>query len=315
MDFNILDERTWPLDNPDEVSIGRAFQVVGQQRFGGEWPEVAGSALVPLVAPLPPLEMANKVDRLRAWSLLPESRAKPPPTITTTRGSSIFFTAHNWQRAEEVLAPRIAAQDKVAACFSAVRSAIRDACLSGSLEARAQIYNGQTLVIKSHIWKTQRFIRWFSTGRASILEVLDQPFSSDEPTLWVYFSRTQLERNFSPATRTGVPKILQATSETLATNGRIHYPVTSRLDTQHADAFQTTSPPSPSCAEVASNDSRVRQTPQRARALKVITELFPHGVPDREELTDTQLNKLVADQFSTNAPSRDTILRAAGRKR
>ena len=214
MDFNILDERTWPLDNPDEVSIGRAFQVVGQQRYGDEWPEIAGSALVPLVAPLPPLEKANTVDRLRAWSLLPEGREKTPPTITTTRGSSIFFTAHNWQRAEEVLAPRIAAQDKVAACFSAIRSAIRDACLSGSLEARAQIYNGQSLVIKSHIWKTQRFIRWFSTGRSSMLEVSDQPFSSDEPTLWVYFNRAQLDRSFPPVARAddSPPRSLKAYS-------------------------------------------------------------------------------------------------------
>lgn len=199
MTFKIFDESTWPLDNPDEVSIGHAFQIAGRWKFPEKWDEVTKVASSPFISALPSLDNATLADRQRAWLLLPESKTRKPPIVTTSRGSSIYFTSQDWRRAADALGPEIAAQQDSYRCLHAARLAIRDECLSGNLEAYAQIYNGTTLVIKPHIWKTERFLRWFSTGRGSMLEVLDQPFSSDEPTLWVFFNRAQIRRAFPPA--------------------------------------------------------------------------------------------------------------------
>lgn len=57
-----------------------------------------------------------------------------------------------------------------------------------------------------------------------------------------------------------------------------------------------------------------RQSPQQARVRPILAQLYPQGVPDRASLTDTSLYKAVADTIGADAPSRETVLRAAGRK-
>ncbi|MGP2491080.1 hypothetical protein ACTDI4_05565 [Mesorhizobium sp. PUT5] len=207
MFFKIFDESTWPLDNQDEISIGRAFQIVGRWKFGEKWDEIVEIASAPFISALPSQENAKPADRERAWSLLPESKSREPPTFATSRGiSGIYLSPQDWQRAADALSPGITAQQDAYKCLGAARLAIRDACLSGALNAYAQIYNGKTLLIKQHLWKTERFLRWFSTGRASLLEVSDDPYSSDEPTLWVFFNSAQINRAFPPTSARRITK-------------------------------------------------------------------------------------------------------------
>jgi hypothetical protein len=61
---------------------------------------------------------------------------------------------------------------------------------------------------------------------------------------------------------------------------------------------------------------RRRSAPQAEKAGAVLRQLFPpDGQPLRTDLTDGEVVKLVQDKFTSgNVPSRDTVLRAAGRK-
>jgi hypothetical protein len=58
-----------------------------------------------------------------------------------------------------------------------------------------------------------------------------------------------------------------------------------------------------------------KSQPDRERALRVIEELFPGGVPDQATLPNRHLCKRVNDRLEKHLPvSKDTILRAAGRR-
>ena len=198
MFFQLHAETTWPLDNPEEVSIGRAVQIVGKIRFGEDWDRIVAASSIPFIPGLPKQSLASRQDCEVAWSFLPDSsqRRKPPTITNSSGGTRIFLTPENWQQAEIAIKERQASQLRDFASFASVPLSIREQCLTGRLCAYAQIYNGNTIPINAALWKTERFQRWFDTGKASMLEVVDQPFSGDEPSLWVFFKRDQLLQAF-----------------------------------------------------------------------------------------------------------------------
>ncbi|MER8558595.1 hypothetical protein [Mesorhizobium sp. M0578] len=177
--------------------------------------------------------------------------------------------------------------------FGTIALAIADHCATGRLVGAVQDSLGRPLELPEYVWNTREFEEWFAIGQAPLSHAYPQgdwhPLAA-RPQCWLFIGRDGLRA------LTGTP-VTVASSESMYPAGK------------------------------PANSPRVQESPQQRRVLDVVAKLYPDGAPGRDSFSDTQIVALIQGEFEemkkhhpahtrnkiTN-PSRDTILRALGRK-
>jgi hypothetical protein len=118
----------------------------------------------------------------------------------------------------------------------------------------------------------------------------------------------------------GIAKIELFTADAIRVlcRGQAGRPASNALPRGSSSGLEVPAPEplSPPNTDVVSADRvappRHKSSAKRDRVQRAIDELFPGGVP--EEITDKELFAAVGGKLGPRAPSRDTVLRAAGRR-
>ncbi|MGO6898740.1 hypothetical protein ACCT15_35670 [Rhizobium ruizarguesonis] len=294
----------WPRDTPDYVFFGRVINQFGQKLFPDEWRDSELSELF-----MPQFER-GKVRPVKPGSYEDIYLNSVVEAVETDHGVKLepleaFF--------KYIAEDRLKSRERIAKTVEMLIEAV----IHGDLKTFGQRIGGGTAFVEipGIEWTRDEVTDWFMFCHQG-------PYAHSPARL----KRTLLASalpNFLFVHRSSLQKYMQVWGE----HGDwfqylVRYPDDALVEPEvTSSATEGFDAGADSDNEPADAEGEMRRKSKRTRVRPFIERIFPDGIPD--EISDTQVYRLIAkamdeaarrDPLLEGAPSRETILRAAGRK-
>ncbi|RWE99983.1 hypothetical protein [Mesorhizobium sp.] len=300
--FDWSNTGSWPFDAPDHIFLGNAIIAFGKGLFGEQWTGRELRANNFVSGPLPDTaDEAKYSQQSRASRLLLLHRPDLVPgglesiEGDTNRPPRIIFTDEQWRAAVDVAAELSKDSAGEVSRAQGARLAVREHAAFGRLPTFAQSDDGEFHQIKRDRWNTPRFERWLTGCKISPADAYGGFTADVRLSLWIFVGKDELS-TLASAPGARLPDSDEKTERVLKRGP-------ASIDNLKLPLQEP-------------QGKRKRRSQQQDLVKPYLRELYPDGIPDYSIMTDAELVQAVGKAMEARSkavPSRETILRAAGR--